>query len=166
MMERALHHQHPRSRRARPRFQSNCNIRYHPSSSICRSTRTRIRCRTIRTPCRSPYSSTRTRTRTEITAELFCNSYQMLAVCILFSDFLSATHAHAHALPLQHPHQPHTHLLLRAGGLGMSSGGPLPHTKAPAPGQAPGQAQAPASNNNSGSMAGGSSFKAGCPQES
>ena len=47
----------------------------------------------------------------------------------------------------------HTHLLLRAGGLGMSSGGPLPHTKAPAPGQAPGQAQAPASNNNSGSMA-------------
>ena len=73
-------------------------------------------------------------------------------------------HPHAHALPLQHAHQPHTHLLqhpqLRVGGLGMSSGGPLPPTQAPAPGQA----QAPASN--SSSTAGGSIFKAGGAQES
>ena len=71
---------------------------------------------------------------------------------------------HPHALPLQHAHQPHTHLLqhpqLRVGGMGMSSGGPLPPTQAPAPGQA----QAPASN--SSSMAGGSIFKAGGAQES
>ena len=95
-------YQHPRSRRARP-----SNFRYHPSSSTCRITRTRTRCRTIRTLCHSPCSSTRTRTRTEVSAELFCNSCQILAVCFLFAGFLSATHAYA--LPMRHPHQPHTH---------------------------------------------------------
>jgi len=149
----ALHHT---AGYARPRFQSNSNIRYHPtSSSTCRSTRTRTRCRTIRTPCRSPCSSTRT--RTEISAELFCNSYQMLAVCILFSGFLSATHAQA--FPLQHPHHPHTRTCFSE----PAAWACLPAALSPTlkhPHQV--RHQAPASNNNSSSMAGGSSFKVGC----
>ena len=139
-------HQYPRSRWARP-----SNFRYHPSSSTCRITRTRTRCRNIRTLCHSPCSSTRTRTRTEVSAELFCNSCQILAVCFLFAGFLSATHAYA--LPMRHPHQPHT------------PSRPSPPHLSTRTRSAPGQARAPASNNNSSRKAGGSSFKAGCPQE-
>ena len=96
------------------------------------------------------------------------NSFAIVIKCSPFVIyFLVFSQQRTRTLFLCSTRTSHTHTCFsEPAAWAFSSGGPLPHTTAPAPGQATGQAQAPASNNNSSSMAGGSSFKAGCPQES